>query len=239
MVLVPVPIPIHKEFHLLTPPPVPKWDEGTPSATGAPLISSWRLYLAMQRANKLGLTLGGPGLAAAAATAEAALSVCDADRDGIFVTADYGRLKDFVKPFLSGTLGAGLTLLQMAAAGYDWLAHWEDCGGPTASAHPDFVCFRHASARAAAAVCLVESKGSRAPVSDADAQADWTRQIWPNRHQCLTLPGRRYLRPTEGRLVANELPGPDGRKRFRSTVVHGEFPGGLATVAPAPCLPAA
>ena len=112
------------------------------------------------------------------------------------------------------------------------MAHGEECGGPSASAHPDFVCFRHGSAHAAAAVCLVESKGSRAPVSGADAQADWTRQIWPNRHQCLTLPGGRNLWPTEGRLVATELPGPDWRKRFRSTVVHGAFPGGLATAAP-------
>lgn len=52
MVLVPVPLPIHKEFHLLTPPPAPTWVKRTPSATGATLISSWRLYLAMQRANK-------------------------------------------------------------------------------------------------------------------------------------------------------------------------------------------
>lgn len=52
LVLVLVLVPIHKEFHLLTPPPAPTWVKRTPSATGATLISSWRLYLAMQRANK-------------------------------------------------------------------------------------------------------------------------------------------------------------------------------------------
>ncbi|AOY97611.1 hypothetical protein BKK79_37395 (plasmid) [Cupriavidus sp. USMAA2-4] len=218
-------VPIHQEFHLAPGAPPLAWAARAPKA-GAH-INLWWLYLAMCRANQLGLTLGDAGLATVAATAAAALSVCEADADGFRVTHDYGRLKDFVKPFLSGSLGAGLTLLQTMQAGYPWMAHWEDCGGPTADAHPDFVFFRDGTATAPSAVCLVESKGSRGPTSGPEAQADWERQIWPHRQQRLPLPDGSHLVPTEGRLVANELPGPSGRKRFRSTVVQGQFPRGL------------
>ncbi|WP_262389437.1 hypothetical protein [Cupriavidus campinensis] len=117
------------------------------------------------------------------------------------------------------------------------MAHWEDCGGQTTSAHPDFVFFRASSATTPAAVCLAESKGSRATTTDLDVQKDWERQVWSNRHQVLTLPGGGNVSPTEGTLVSSELPGPAGKKRFRSTLVHGVFPSGLPAVTPATASP--
>ncbi|ABF12948.1 hypothetical protein ACUXAV_006600 [Cupriavidus metallidurans] len=225
-------VPIHKEFRLLSSTPNLTWQKKTPPASGAH-VNIWWLYLTMQRASKLGLTLGGSGQETVRATAEAALSVCAWDGHGYSVTPAYSRLKDYVKPFLSGTLGAGLALLQMDHAGYPWMAHWEDCGGQTTSAHPDFVFFRAATATTPAAVCLAESKGSRATTTDLDVQKDWERQVWSNRHQVLTLPGGGNVAPTEGTLVSSELPGPAGKKRFRSTLVHGVFPSGLPAVTPA------
>ena len=59
-----LPVRIHKEFRLLSATPTLTWAARTPPAAGA-RITPWWLYLAMRRANKLGLTLGGAGLATA------------------------------------------------------------------------------------------------------------------------------------------------------------------------------
>lgn len=228
-----LPVPFHKEFRLTSSTPFLTWANHKPPTAGA-LVDIWWLYLTMQRASKLGLTLGGPGLATARAVAEAALSVCSWDATGYQLTPAYSRLKDYVKPFLSGTIGAGLTLLQMGQAGFPWMAHWEDCQGQTATAHPDFAFFRDATAFTPAAVCLVESKGSRSTTTDTKLQEDWEQQVWSNRNHPLTLPGGKLVWPTEGRLVSSELPGPTGKKRFRSALVRGSFLSRLPGQSPGP-----
>ncbi|MDK3022633.1 hypothetical protein QO239_08440 [Cupriavidus taiwanensis] len=216
-------VPVHKESHLLSAVPLWSWQSVTPG--GGVLVSEPLLHLAMLRATKLGPTLNGAGYAAAHATATAALSVCLAneDKQGWVMGPGFKQVKDFNQSNYSGTIGAGLALLQMSAAGYFWGAHWEDCGVPTTGNRPDFVFFRPRSRSGGGlAVCLLEAKGAqRASISA--AQKHWVRQIWPNRHQSVSLPGSGPVTPTEGRVVVTELGGQHASGRFRSLVAHGQF----------------
>ncbi|WP_459575124.1 hypothetical protein [Cupriavidus sp. 8B] len=137
-----LPVPVHQEFHLLS--AIPTWSWQTFLSKSGAMVNEPLLHLAMVRATQLGPTLGGNGYKAAHATASAALTVClpHEDRKGWIMSPELGFVKDFNKTSFSGTLGAGLALLQMTAAGYIWGAHWEDCGAPTTGKRPDFVFFR-------------------------------------------------------------------------------------------------
>jgi hypothetical protein len=74
------------------------------------------------------------------------------------VLASADNLKDYVKSYFSGTLGAGLAYLKMAAEGYVWSDHFENLkgGNPACSRKPDYV-FSGPST----GLALMEAKGSR------------------------------------------------------------------------------
>ncbi|MGT2509504.1 hypothetical protein [Cupriavidus basilensis] len=218
-----LPVPVHKESHLLS--AIPRWSWQPVPPCGGAMVNGPLLHLAMVRATQLGPTLGGDGYMAAHATASAALAVCLAheEKQGWVMNSGFKRVKDFNQTGYSGTLGAGLALLQMTAAGYFWGAHWEDCGAPTTGSRPDFVFFRPGSRSGGGLeVCLLEAKGAQRASLPA-AQKHWARQIWPNRYQSVSLPGLGPVAPTEGRVVVTELGGQDAIRRFRSLVAHGEF----------------
>jgi hypothetical protein len=84
--------------------------------------------------------------------------------DEFAITADADNLKDYVKSYFAGTVGAGLAYLAMINEGYVWSDHFENVGGGNSATkrQPDYV-FTGPST----GLALMEAKGTRSATTSA------------------------------------------------------------------------